>query len=66
MKRYNQRRKDYPYYKVQVYDKSSLSWIDKQKAYITIKDAKDYIDKKGLHEVARIMVVDEKRRYALE
>lgn len=48
------------YYKIQKWDKNSLSWVDKQKSYSSIEEVK-----KDLPTTikARIMVVEGKNRY---
>jgi len=59
-------RKEFPYYKVQVYDVIFKSWIDEQKIFDTVEAAHDYIQiKKALRET-RIIVVESNRRYVLD
>lgn len=59
------RRKVFPYYKIQVFDDRTIAWKDKQKAYDTIEEAQDYIEKMFSPETARIMVIERNTRYVL-
>ena len=51
------------YYKIQRWDRNSLSWVDKQVAYNSLEEAKRVLP----HTVkCRIMVIEGKKRYPLE
>lgn len=66
MKKPRRWRKDFPYYKVQVFNNIFKSWKDERQAFDTIKEAKEYISKKLSSLSTRIIVVEEKDRYVLE
>ena len=59
-------RKDYPYYKVQVFDDRSLAWMDEKRGFATLDDARSYIRQELAGRKCRIMVVDEKGRRPLD
>jgi hypothetical protein len=59
-------RKDYPYYKVQVFDSRSLAWIDEKRGFGSLEDARSFIEERFQDKRCRIMVVDEKGRRPLE
>lgn len=53
-------RKEFPYYKVQVFKNVFQSWKDERRAFDTVEEAKDYINKKLKCVSTRIIVVQEK------
>jgi Zn/Cd-binding protein ZinT len=59
------RRKIFPYYKIQVFDDTTKAWKDERKAYDTVEEARDYVEKTYSPETARIMVVERNTRYVL-
>lgn len=58
-------RKEFPYYKVQVFKNVFQSWKDERRAFDTVEEAKDYINKKLKCVSTRIIVVQEKERHVL-
>jgi len=50
------------YYKVQIYDDTSLTWLDHKNAFDLLDDAKKFIGEQD-GKKARIMVVDGRKRY---
>lgn len=52
----------FPYYKVQVFNKTVHSWKDEQRAFDTLEEAQQYIQQKIAPRDARIMVVEGTRR----
>jgi hypothetical protein len=50
------------YYKVQIYDDTSLTWLDHKNAFDLLDDAKKFVEEQD-RKKARIMVVDGRRRY---
>lgn len=50
------------YYKIQKFDKNSISWIDKQVRYDSLKEAQKVLP---TSIKARIMVIEGKKRYPL-
>ena len=54
------------YYKVQVFDDLSLTWLDEKNAFDDLASAREFILLQLGARKARVMVVDGKRRYALE
>lgn len=59
-------RKDYPYYKVQVFDPRSLAWMDEKRGFGSLDEARSCIQQRLADRQCRIMVVDEKGRRPLE
>jgi hypothetical protein len=51
------------YYKVQIYDDTSLTWLDHKNAFDLLEDAKKFSDEQAQGKKARIMVVDGRRRH---
>ena len=58
-------RKDFPYYKVQVFNELFQSWKDERGAFDTIREAEEYIKVKVAGQLSRIIVVKEKERHVL-
>ncbi|MFI5022224.1 MAG: hypothetical protein ACHQRJ_11305 [Alphaproteobacteria bacterium] len=54
------------YYKVQVFDETSLTWLDEKNAFDDVATARDVISEHLGGKKVRIMVVDGKRRYPLQ
>ncbi|MEM9409745.1 MAG: hypothetical protein AAGA30_01445 [Planctomycetota bacterium] len=60
-------RKDFPYYKVQVFSDRQFCWVDARKeAFGELEDAKTFIARVIDSNKVRIQVVEEKKRYILE
>ena len=56
-------RRSYPYYKVQVFNETFLSWKDERYAFDTIEEAQEYIRNKVPDtSSSRIIIVNEKER----
>lgn len=56
-------RSNFPYYKVHVFDKKNLAWIDARKeAFDSLNDAKLYISEKLSKRKSRILIVTERGR----
>ena len=58
-------RKEFPYYKVQVFDEVVNSWKDERKIFDTPKAARDYIAKETTSQAARILVIEANGRHVL-
>jgi hypothetical protein len=54
------------YYKVQMFDSVSLTWVDEPSAFDELTTANKYIVEKLGSKQSRIMVVDGKRRFPLK
>ena len=54
------------YYKVQVFDDISLTWLDEKDAFDELVHAREFLLRHLGGKKARIMVVDGKRRYPLQ
>ena len=65
MRNPRRRRKVFPYYKIQVFDDRTKAWKDERKAYDTVEEAQDYIEKVFSLEIARIMVIERNTRHVL-
>ena len=62
-------RKQFPYYKVQVFDHTVNSWIDERRVFDTVEAAQSYIADKippQAPQAARILVVETKGRHVLD
>ena len=59
-------RKQFPYYKVQVFDEIINSWKDERKAFDTVEAAREHIAGHVFPRAARIVVVESTGRHALE
>lgn len=53
------------YYKVQIFDPTSLTWRDEKSAFDDLPAAQHFILENCQNKTARIMVVDGRRRYPL-
>jgi len=58
-------RKDFPYYKVQLFNRTFVSWTDGQDAFSSIEEAREYIKRGKTEANARIVAVERDRRYVL-
>jgi hypothetical protein len=54
------------YYKVQVYDETSLTWRDQKDAFDKVALARAHIAETLAGKTARIMVIEGRSRYPLE
>ena len=62
-----QRRKVFPYYKVQVFSEQALCWVDGRKAaFDSLKEARQFIRQDLVGKKGRIIVVEENERRVLE
>jgi hypothetical protein len=52
-------RRAYPYYKIQVYDTRSLTWMERKKGFNTLDEAKRHIARFLTSQKARIVLVDD-------
>ena len=59
-------RKDFPYYKVQIFSVLSTSWTDQPRAYDSVEEAQEAIRRKFATQQARIVEVEEDGRHVLE
>lgn len=59
-------RKQFPYYKVQVFDHTVNSWKDERKVFDTIEAAQAYIEDRIAPQAARILVIETKGRHVLD
>ncbi len=59
-------RKDFPYYKVQIYDEVVKSWTDQPRAYATLAEARSMIRARLVNCRARIVVVERESRRVLD
>lgn len=66
MRNPRRRRKDFPYYKIQIYDEMVKVWKDERKAFDTLEAARDHIEKEIAPRTARIVVVERDSRQVLE
>jgi hypothetical protein len=53
------------YYKIQIYDDTSLTWLDHKNAFDLLEEAKKFVVEQVEGKKARIMVVDGRKRYPL-
>jgi hypothetical protein len=54
------------YYKVQVFDETSLTWLDEKNAFDEVASAKRFMEENCAGKKVRIMVVDGRDRHPLE
>jgi hypothetical protein len=54
------------YYKVQVFDDTSLTWLDQKNAFDDVDSAKLFVTTALAGKKARIMVVDGRNRHPLQ
>ena len=59
-------RKDFPYYKIQVFNKIFNAWQDEPRAYSTVEDARAVMKTRLSGHTTRIMVVEHNSRHVLE
>ena len=60
------RRRNYPYYKIQVFDDLTKVWKDERKVFDTAEEAQNYIRTELTDKSARIMVVERNNSYVLD
>jgi precorrin-4 methylase len=66
MRKLRRWRKDYPYYKVQVFDDHIASWKDERKIFDTVEEAQQHIARKISPRTSRIVVVEKAGRHPLQ
>ena len=66
MKALRHRRRRLFYYKVQVYDELSLSWVDEHLSFSSEDSARNYIAHRIAPRKARVMSVQGPSRYPLQ
>jgi len=59
-------RKQFPYYKVQVFDQTVNSWKDERRVFDTVEAAQSYIADEIAPHAARILVIETKGRHVLD
>jgi hypothetical protein len=59
-------RKDFPYYKVQIYNEILNSWVDEREAYPSLAEARQLIKTRFSSRRVRIMVVEREGRHVLQ
>lgn len=59
-------RKDFPYFKIQLFNNVVNSWMDEQKAYASVEEAKSAKVTKFSGELTRIVVVESNGRRILQ
>ena len=65
-KKPRQWRKDFPYYKIQVFNQVWQSWTDEPRAYGSIQEARETILERFAQQKARIVEVNREGRRVLE
>jgi hypothetical protein len=58
-------RKQFPYYKIQVFDQVINSWKDERKVFDSVENAREYIAQKIAPRIAHIVVVEKTGRHVL-
>ncbi|MGD8451361.1 MAG: hypothetical protein PVJ57_06040 [Phycisphaerae bacterium] len=53
------KRRPYPYYKVQVYDERSATWIERKRGFDTLDEARRYVGESLVGANVRVVLVDE-------
>lgn len=59
-------RKDFPYYKIQVFNQVWQSWTDEPRAYGSVEEARKLVLDRFARQQARIVEVDREGRRVLE
>jgi len=59
-------RRAFPYYKVQILDRRSLSWKERKEGFDTLEEAREFVSRSLTDEKTRIVMVDEKGYHNLE
>ena len=59
-------RKDFPYYRIQLFNDILNSWKDEPRAYASVEQAREKIKLKFANRKTRIMVVERASRHVLE
>ncbi|MCI0628510.1 MAG: hypothetical protein L0387_43820 [Acidobacteria bacterium] len=65
LRQHRRERRPYPYYKVQVFSEAFQTWRDERTAFGSIEAAQKHIATRIPDQLARIIVVERKRRYPL-
>jgi hypothetical protein len=65
-KKPRQWRKDFPYYKIQVFNQVWQSWTDEPRAYGSVEEARKLVLSRFARQQARIVAVDRDGRRVLE
>jgi hypothetical protein len=65
-KKPRQWRKDFPYYKIQVFNQVWQSWTDEPRAYGSVEEARKLVLGRFARQQARIVEVDREGRRVLE
>jgi hypothetical protein len=65
-KKPRQWRKDFPYYKIQVFNQVWQSWTDEPRAYSSVEEARKLVLGRFARQQARIVEVDREGRRVLE
>ncbi len=60
------RRRDFPFYKVQVFDIKLGAWKDEHRTFDTVENAQAYIKKKKTSQPARLVRIEEKSRQVFQ
>ena len=60
------RRRQFPFYKIQVFDEAIQSWKDEPRAFDSLELAKAQIEKKLFSKRVRVVVVDRDGRRVLD
>lgn len=66
MRKLRRWRKDYPFYKVQVFDERIASWKDERKIFDSVEDAQQHIAKNISSRTVRIVVIERTGRHLLQ
>ncbi len=59
-------RRAYPYFKVQVFDDRSMTWIEKKQGFDTPEEARKYANDLPPSQKVRIVLVDERGYHELD
>jgi hypothetical protein len=62
MQKQRTRRKDFPFYKVQVFDIKLGTWRDEHRTFDTTEDAQAYIKRNKITGDTRLVRIEEKSR----
>ena len=59
-------RRNYPYYKIQVFNEVLQSWKDERKVFESVEGAQEHITRNIAPRQARIMTIQREYRHPLE
>lgn len=59
-------RRAFPYYKIQVYDFTSLTWIERKHGFDTLLQAQQHVAQIPTEANVRIVLVDEEGYHVVE